>query len=71
MENKQIPDVSGLRLEQAIELLTSEGFEKLTIHTTAPPRMKGAGYDGHSRVVRMTVAADDSIELLVCNIILK
>ncbi len=71
MENILIPDVSGLQLEQAIELLTSKGLGKPIIHTTAPPRMRGAGYDGHSRVVRMTIEADDSIELLVCNIINK
>lgn len=71
MENKQIPDVSGLRLEQAIKLLTSIGLEKLTIYATAPPRMRDAGYDGNSRVIRQTAAADDSVELLVCNIPVK
>lgn len=64
-----MPDVSGLQLEQAIEILTSMGFDKLTIDTTAPPRMRGAGYDGSSRVIRQTMAADGTIWLLVCNII--
>lgn len=66
-----MPDVSGLRLEQAIELLTSIGFEKLTIHITAPPRMRGVGYDSNSRVIRQTMADDDSVVLLVCNILVK
>ncbi len=64
-----MPDVSGLRLEQAIDILESMGFNKLTIDITAPPRMRGAGYDGGSRVIRQMMAADGTIELLVCNII--
>ncbi len=64
-----MPDVSGLRLEQAIDILTSLGFEKLTVEITAPPRMRGAGYDGSSRVIRQTMAADGTNWLLVCNII--
>jgi beta-lactam-binding protein with PASTA domain len=69
MDNRQMPDVSGLRLEQAIDILTSMGFEKLTVDITAPPRMRGAGYDGSSRVIRQTVAADGTVGLLVCNIV--
>jgi len=69
MAENQAPDVSGLRLEQAMDILKSMGFDKLTVDITAPPRMRGAGYDGSSRVIRQTAAADGSIRLLVCNII--
>jgi len=69
MEKKQVPDVSGLRLEQAMNILKSMGYDRLTVDVTAPPRMRGAGYDGSSRVIRQTVAEDGTVGLLVCNII--
>lgn len=69
MEKMQMPDVSGLRLEQATDILTAMGFDRLTVDITAPPRMRGAGYDGSSRVIRQTLDADGAIGLLVCNII--
>lgn len=62
-----MPDVSGYRLEQAIKILEKKGFDKFAIHTTAPPRMRDAGYDGNSRVIRQTFSEDGSIHLLVCN----
>ena len=62
-----MPDISGFRLEQAIRILKEKGFDKFTIHTTAPPRKRDAGYDGNSRVIRQRLSDDGNICLLVCN----
>ncbi len=67
----QIPDVSGLRLKKAFEILTCAGFKEIVVNTTAPPRRRASGYDDNSRVVRQKISADDVIELLVCNIHIK
>lgn len=64
----QIPDVSGLRLGKAIELLKAHGIEKITVRITAPPRVSDEGYDENSRTVRGKVLDDGTLELLVCNI---
>lgn len=66
-----VPDVCGFRLENAFEILTSAGFENIVVHATAPPRLRGSGYDGSSRVVRQKKSVDNVIELLVCNIHIK
>jgi hypothetical protein len=66
-----VPDVCGFRLENASEILTSAGFDKIVVHTTAAPRLRDSGYDGNSRVVRQEISADNVIELLVCNIHIK
>ena len=67
----QIPDVSGFRLENAFEILTSAGIERIVVHTTAPPRHRDTGYDSNSRVIRQKASEDNTIELLVCNIHIK
>ena len=62
-----IPDVSGYRLEKALEILKANGMEKVTVTLTAPPRLRNAGYDGQSRAVRQSILDDGTVELLVCN----
>lgn len=64
----RIPDVSGYKLENALELLKAQGIEKVVVKFTAPPRMSAAGYDGSSRTVRQSILDDGTLELLVCNI---
>ena len=61
-------DVSGRRLEDAIRLLKSQGFEKYTVTLTASPRLRDSGYDAKSRVVRQHISDDGTVELLVCNV---
>jgi hypothetical protein len=63
-----IPDMSGYGLDQAMELLKDKGFVKICVMLTASPRLRDAGYDGSSRVVRQVVRDDGTVELLVCNI---
>lgn len=67
----QIPDVSGLKLGKAIELLKTHGIEKIAVRMTAPPRMRNESYDESSRTVREKVLEDGTLELLACNIDLK
>lgn len=67
MDNIRMPDVSGFRLEKAIKLLSSSGVEKVNVRLTASPRLRQAGYNGNSRVVRQSRTADGTVELLVCN----
>jgi hypothetical protein len=67
MEHMDIPDVSGYKLEKAAELLASHGYSRIEVQLTASPRMRQAGYDKNSRVVRLSKSADDTIVLLVCS----
>ncbi len=64
----RIPDVSGYKLENALELMKAEGIEEVAVKLTAPPRLREAGYDGSSRVVRQSIPDDGVPELLVCNV---
>jgi hypothetical protein len=66
MEHIDIPDVSGYKLETAEKLLASHGYSRVEAQLTASPRMRQAGYDKNSRVVRLSKSADDTIVLLVC-----
>jgi hypothetical protein len=63
----QIPDVAGYKLDYALELLKASGIEKITVKLTASPRLRDAGYDGSSRIIRQNVQNDGSLELLICN----
>ena len=63
-----IPDVSGYKLDNALELLKAVGIEKISVQTTASPRRRDAGYNGSSRVIRQSMNEDGSLILLVCNI---
>ena len=63
----QVPDVSGYRLEDAVELLRAKGIKTINIYQTAPPGKKDKIYNGSSRVLRQVLAEDGSIGLLVCN----
>lgn len=63
-----IPDVSGYKLDRALELLKIQGFDKTEVKLTASPRLRDAGYDGSARVIRQSVSVDGTIELLVCNL---
>lgn|GEM_PF-591325 len=63
-----IPDVSGYKLEKAINMLASLGYSKVEVQLTAPPRLRQAGYGKNSRVVRQSVSSDDTIVLLVCGL---
>ncbi len=67
MEHMDIPDVSGYMLEKAVKLLASHGYSRIEVQLTASPRMRQAGYDKNSRVVRQSKSADDTIVLLVCS----
>ena len=64
----QIADVSGYKLDHALELLKAHGIEKISVKLTASPRLRAAGYKGSSRVVRQSVLDDGTLELLVCNV---
>lgn len=64
----QIQDVSGYKLDHALELLKAQGIEKISVKLTASPRLRDAGYNGSSRTVRQSVLDDGTLELLVCNI---
>lgn len=61
-------DVSGLRLEDAIRMLNSQGFEKTQVRLTASPRLRDKGYNADSRVVRQVLSEQNTVELLVCNL---
>jgi len=61
-------DVSGRRLRDAVDLLVSRGYEKISVVLTASPRLRDKGCDANSRVVRQRVTDDGTVELLVCNI---
>ena len=63
-----IPDISGYKLKQALELLKTQGFDKIEVKLTASPRLREAGFDGTARVARQSVSEDGTIELLVCNV---
>jgi hypothetical protein len=63
-----IPDISGCKLDHALELLKEKGFVKISVKLTASPRLRDAGYDGSSRVVRQFLSDDGIVELLVCNL---
>ena len=63
-----IPDISGCMLDQALGLLKEKGFVKISVKLTASPRLRDAGYDGSSRVVRQFLKEDGTLELLVCNL---
>lgn len=63
----QIQDVSGYRLEQALELLEAQGIYQVSVKMTASPRLRNIPYDGDSRVVRYSFLHDGTLELLVCN----
>jgi hypothetical protein len=60
-------DVSGFRLEDAIEQLRDPGCG-LIVRLTAPPGMRDRGYDADSRVVRQKMLDGKTVELLVCNV---
>lgn len=60
-------DVSGRRLEDAIKLLNSQGFEKIEVRLTASPRLRDRGYNADSRVIRQALSGQNIVELLVCN----
>lgn len=66
-----IPDISGFRLDQALELLKDKGSMKISVKLTASPRLRDAGYDGSSRVVRQLLGDDGILELLVCDLNIK
>lgn len=66
-KSMQIPDVPGFELVKALELLKAQGVDKISVHITAPPRLRGEKYDDHSRIVRQRVLDDGMLELLVCN----
>lgn len=68
MEKKDIPDVSGFRLEHAIRILSSHGAYRISIRATSPPRLRSAGYDGNSRVMRGRLCENNTVELLVSNV---
>jgi hypothetical protein len=63
-----IPDISGFKLDQALELLKDKGIVKISVKLTASPRLRDMGYDGNSRVVRQFLRDDGTMELLVCNL---
>lgn len=67
-DHMDIADISGCKLDQALELLKEKGFEKISVKLTASPRLRDAGYDGNSRVVRQVLKDDGIMELLVCNL---
>lgn len=64
----RIPDVSGYKLENALVLLKARGIDRISVQLTSSPRLRDAGYDGSSRVVRQSASDDGSIELLICNL---
>ncbi|NLK87566.1 MAG: hypothetical protein GX279_08760 [Clostridiaceae bacterium] len=61
-------DVSGLRLEDAVRLLNSKGFDSISVRLTASPKMRDKGYNADSRVVRQLLSDKSTVELLVCNL---
>ncbi len=63
-----ITDISGFRLDQALELLKEKGIVNISVKLTASPRLRDMAYDGNSRVVRQFIGADGTMELLVCNL---
>lgn len=67
-EYMQIPDVSGYKLDNAVELLRARGMEKIIVKLTTQPRLRESGYNGSSRIIRQSSLDDGTLELLVCNI---
>jgi hypothetical protein len=63
-----IEDMSGCKLDQAMELLNENGIVKISVKLTASPRLRDIGYDSNSRVVRQVLQDDGTMELLVCNL---
>ncbi len=61
-------DVSGRRMEDAVKILNSQGFERITVRLTASPRLRDKGYNADSRVVRQVLSEQSTVELLVCNL---
>jgi len=61
-------DVAGRRLEDAVDLLISQGYEKISVVLTASPRLRDKGFGPDSRVIRQRVTDNGIVELLVCNI---
>lgn len=61
-------DVSGRRLEDALKILDSQGFDRITVKLTASPGRRDKGYNADSRVIRQVLTENSTVELLVCNL---
>jgi hypothetical protein len=61
-------DVSGRRLEDAVKILNSHGFDRTEVRLTASPGLRDKGYNADSRVIRQKLTENGTVELLVCNL---
>jgi beta-lactam-binding protein with PASTA domain len=61
-------DVSGRRLEDAVRILNSQGFDRITVRLTASPGQRDKSHNADSRVVRQELSEKSTVELLVCNL---
>ncbi|RCX11392.1 hypothetical protein DFR58_12538 [Anaerobacterium chartisolvens] len=61
-----IPDVPGLVLKDALELLKIGGISVKKISPVCPPRQRTGEYHDFYRVVRVKKNDDETVELLVC-----
>lgn len=59
-----VPDVLGFRLDEALQILTDEGWETLVV-TTYPPRRENIAEARPPRVLRVTVTGERAVELIV------
>lgn len=62
-----LPDVIGLRLEEALEILHKFGFEAGNVRITNSPKNNADKFCIDSRVVRLEKTESNTVDILVCN----
>lgn len=61
-----IPDIYGLKLEDAEKILENAGISDYRILLTMPPREAGALPEAMCRVVRCRIDKEGMLEIIVC-----
>jgi hypothetical protein len=62
----KIPDIIGFNLRDAVEVLKNKNIGIDTIEITSAPRLKCQEYDDTARVLRILLAEDNKVKLLIC-----
>jgi hypothetical protein len=60
-----IPDIAGLYLEEALDVLDATGMDARAIIKTAPPRQRNIAYEGRFRVISAGNKGSDGITVIV------
>lgn len=61
-----LPDLTGYKLDKALEVLDSLGVEGIKIVVTTPPRERLQQPSENARVLRVNEMGTGELEILVC-----